>query len=157
MPAANAAMPAPVRGVVLAILITSNVACGGGPVVTAPCPFTTPSGDRAPAEGAWPVNHRVGQLWVWVPGQAWASTPQPDGSFDLKVGWWRGVPGQLRIEGRRIDGTAPALRARIPDGYGPIGFQSTNLTFPTAGCWEVTGSVGSEQITFIDEIVNASR
>jgi hypothetical protein len=119
------------------------------------CPITIPSGDRAPADGSWPVNHRVGQLWVWVPGQALRLPPNPDGSFSIKVGWWRGVPGQLHVEGRRLDGSAPALRAAVPDGYGAVGFQPSDVTFPTTGCWELTGLVGGERLTVVDEIVNA--
>lgn len=146
---------------VCALVVLASACAPNAPPVTAQsspaagCPVTTPSGDRAPAEGSWPVNHKVGQLWVWVPGQALRLPPGPDGSFSIKVGWWRGVSGQLQIDGRRLDGSAPPVRAEIPDGYGPIGFQSSGIIFPTAGCWEVTGRVGDERLTFVDEIVNA--
>jgi hypothetical protein len=71
-----------------------------------------------------------------------------DGSLAMKFWWWRLKPGALKIEGRRLDADAPPLRARIPDGY-PRGFQSTALIFPTVGCWEVTGHLGEEQLTFV--------
>jgi hypothetical protein len=50
-------------------------------------------------------------------------------------------PQMARSEGRRLDAEAAPLRARIPEGYGEIGFQSTYVIFPTPGCWEVTGRV----------------
>jgi hypothetical protein len=72
-----------------------------------------------------------------------------DGALSMKWGWRRAVRGQLRIEGRRLDGPAPPLRAEIPAGYGDFGFQSSALIFPTTGCWEVTGRVGTASLTFV--------
>ena len=72
-----------------------------------------------------------------------------DGALGMKWGWHRAVRGQLRIEGRRLDGPAPPLRAEIPAGYGDFGFQSSALIFPTPGCWEVTGHVGTARLTFV--------
>ena len=77
----------------------------------------------------------------------------PDGALQVKFGWWRGSAGRLTITGRRLDGEAPPLRARIPDGYGANGFQATALIFPTPGCWEVTGHLGDARLTFITEVV----
>lgn len=77
----------------------------------------------------------------------------PDGSLSMKFGWQRGVRGALTISGRRLDATAPPLRASIPAGYGDIGFQATGLIFPTTGCWEVTGRVNNASITFITRVV----
>jgi len=76
-----------------------------------------------------------------------------DGSLlAVKWGWWRGLPGALRIEGRRLDGPG-TLSANIPDGYGETGFQVSALIFSSAGCWEVTGRVGSESLTLVMEVV----
>jgi hypothetical protein len=72
-----------------------------------------------------------------------------DGALSMKWGWRRAIRGQLRIEGRRLDDTAPPLRADIPSGYGDFGFQATALIFPTPGCWEVTGRVGTASLTFV--------
>ena len=76
-----------------------------------------------------------------------------DGAIEMKFPWWRGIAGRLRIEGRRLDATAPSLSAWIPGGYGRKGFQSTAITFPTAGCWQVTGSVGGASLTFVSLIL----
>jgi hypothetical protein len=76
-----------------------------------------------------------------------------DGSLQVKVGWFRGVKGKLTIEGRRLDARGSPLRARIPDGYGDIGWQATGVIFPTPGCWEVTGRVQETRLTFVVNVV----
>ncbi|MBO3750098.1 hypothetical protein J5X84_28790 [Streptosporangiaceae bacterium NEAU-GS5] len=95
----------------------------------------------------------MGGIW---PGGVIKAGPEfirEDGSIGMKFGWWRGVPGQLRITGRRIDGTAAPLRADIPTGYGDRGFQATGVYFPAAGCWQITGSVGSARLTFVTYVI----
>ncbi len=74
---------------------------------------------------------------------------ESDGSIGWKFGWWRMVPGRLTITGRRLDAPAPPPRASVPDGYGPQGFQASGVSFPTEGCWEVTGAVGGSKLTFV--------
>jgi hypothetical protein len=71
----------------------------------------------------------------------------------MKFGWWRNVSGQLEITGRRLDGSAPPLHAGVPDGYGGTGFQASGVSFPTEGCWELTGSVGSSSLTFVTLVI----
>jgi hypothetical protein len=82
---------------------------------------------------------------------------EPDGSLSMKFVWWRGVKGQLSIEGRRLDADAPPLRASIPDGYGDSGVQASALIFPTEGCWEVTGRVGDAALTFITRVTKVDQ
>jgi hypothetical protein len=80
-------------------------------------------------------------------GGSWAIV-NDDGSIYAKQGWWRGVRGELAISGRRLDGSAPVLVANVPGGYGRDGFVPAGLTFPTAGCWEVSGRVGSARLPY---------
>jgi hypothetical protein len=122
------------------------------------CPVTQP-GDGPPdvppgALFGWSSSYGNGELWVGGlgPGGVIAAGPRfinPDGSVDMKFGWWRVVPGELTITGRRLDGPAPPARAGVPDGYGESGFQASGVTFPTEGCWEVTGHVGTASLTFV--------
>lgn len=124
------------------------------------CPVTQPNGSTPPGERASPGHHGNGYLWTGLypngvvtfsrdgPGSI-----NPDGSLVMKFGWWRGASGPLVIEGSRLDGEAPPLRAEIPDGYGPSGFQVTGLIFGSPGCWEVTGHVGDHSLTFVTYVV----
>jgi hypothetical protein len=80
------------------------------------------------------------------------ATVEADGSIHTKLGWWRGVPGRLRITGRRLDAAAPPLGAHVPSGYGRKGFQPTGLVFPTVGCWRVVGQVGDARLTFVVKV-----
>jgi hypothetical protein len=73
----------------------------------------------------------------------------------MKWPWWGAVPGQLTIQGRRLDAPAPPLGSYVPDAYGFPGFWSTALRFPTEGCWEVTARAGDTAITFVVRAVRA--
>ena len=98
------------------------------------CEVTQPNGIVAGSERPAPNSYGSRQLslgpfglWpdgtvVFKPGGAGFITP--DGALGMKFGWTRGVRGQLRIEGRRLDAPASPLRSHVPNGYGEIGFQS---------------------------------
>lgn len=128
-----------------------------------PCLVTQPNGDVPPDAGNPDFIGGYGNdalwtnLWMWsdegtVPVPA--SHVLPDGAFGpMKWAWYRSAPGRLAIEGHRLDAPAPPLRASIPDGYGARGFQVSGLVFPTAGCWEVTGTVGDASLTFVTLVV----
>jgi len=127
------------------------------------CAVTTPNGiaagENTPDPGSYGNTQvSVGPFGLWtdgtivfMPGGAGFITR--DGSLGMKFGWRRGVSGQLKIEGRRIDAVAPPLRSEVPGGYGDLGFQATYVIFPTPGCWEVTGQVGNATVTFITKVV----
>ena len=124
--------------------------------------MTKPNGNTPPGERPSPNHHGNGSLWtgLWSDGTVVFRPGGPgfllgDGSLSMKFFWWRGVKGKLSIEGRRLDGSAPPLRARIPDGYGDTGFQATALIFSTVGCWEVTGGAGDASLTFVVRVVKA--
>jgi hypothetical protein len=71
-----------------------------------------------------------------------------DGALGTKFAFVRLTPGRLYVGGRRLDGDAGPARAYIYD-YGNEGFQPIYLVFPTPGCWEITGGVAGESLTFI--------
>jgi hypothetical protein len=122
------------------------------------CPVTRPNGAAPPGVGAQAgVNHGNTKLWtaLW-PGGVIRAEPDyvdKDGSIHMKFGWWRGVSGRLSIQGRRLDGQAPPLRAEVSDGYGDRGFQASGVIFPTEGCWEITGQVGTARLTFVNFVI----
>jgi hypothetical protein len=117
-----------------------------------------------PREGPVKNSHGNGSLWtmLWPDGIVVFRPGGPgfvlsDGSLSMKLPWWRGVRGKLTIQGRRLDRSAPSLRADIPEGYGDTGFQATALIFPTEGCWEVTGRAGDASLTFVTRVVRAQE
>ncbi len=77
----------------------------------------------------------------------------PDGSIWWKFPWWRLVSGHLTITGRRLDAPAPPLTSFVPEGYGDIGFQASGVTFPSEGCWQVTGTVAHSSLTFVTLVI----
>jgi hypothetical protein len=123
----------------------------------ATCPVTKPG--KAPAEigdQLFGAAEAFGNSDLWVGGlgpdgviPADSRFVESDGSIGWKFGWWRVVSGTLTITGRRLDASAPPLRASVPDGYGPQGFQASGVHFSTEGCWEVSGAVGSSHLTFV--------
>lgn len=124
------------------------------------CPVTQPNHRIPPGQGQNPGAEQApyygnGRLWTALYPDGVRERPQRDGSIEEKFPWWRGVRGRLRITGRRLDGRAPTLRARIPDGYGATGFQSTAIIFPTEGCWSVTGTAGKASLSFVTLVVKA--
>jgi hypothetical protein len=107
-----------------------------------------------------PFSHGNGRLWVELYPRGIIGPRnyhvRPNGSLAVKFPWTRGVRGQLRITGRRLDADAPPVRSWVPDGYGPTGFQSTAVIFPTTGCWGVKGTVGSVSLTFVTKVIDGA-
>ena len=147
----------------LAALATA-AALAPASVAGSSCSVTLPTSvAHGPAFGPASFNYGTtklrAQLWkggklaagILPDGGAYA-TVNKDGSISAKQGWWRGVAGTLRITGRRLDGTARPLRADVPGGYGARGFNPAGLTFPTTGCWKVTGKVGHAQLSYVVEV-----
>jgi len=90
-----------------------------------------------------------------LPGGGRRATIDADGSIGAKYGWWRdGDDARLKISGHRLDAAAKPLIADVPNGYG-IGFQATGLTFPTTGCWRVTGTFKSARLSFIVRVTKS--
>ena len=125
------------------------------------CPVTLPNEITPPGGKSAGMNHGDGKIWtaMW-PHNVVIATPdyiESDGSVGMKWPWWRGVKGKLKISGNRLDGKAPPLTAYLPEGYARSGFQPSGISFPTEGCWEVTGAVGDARLTFVTLILKASR
>lgn len=137
---------------------TSSSSRASSPAAPLPCPLTQPNGSTPPGVSQpCPDCLGNGRLWVTLPpgSEILFAPDQPNSPFERKFPWWRGpgVEGKLTIEGRRLDASAAQLGARIPEGYGEVGFQSTEVIFPTPGCWEVTGRVGDASLTFVIRVI----
>jgi hypothetical protein len=140
-----------------------------GPVTMAQakaCPVTLPSpaGPSGPARDAffgWGASYGNGTLWVgglWPRGIIAVGHGFVDdrGRVGMKFGWWTKVAGRLEITGRRLDGRAPPVGAVVPDGYGG-GFRPSGVTFPTEGCWEITGSVHRTELSFVTFVIRRNK
>jgi hypothetical protein len=122
------------------------------------CNVTLPNGSQPPDGNiGGDLIHGNGELWVAMPPSGVVITePSAGGTIRTKYPWWRAVSGTLRLEGRRLDGPAPPLTAtEVPDGYGATGFQASAVSYPTEGCWEVTGRVGDAILTFVTLVLKA--
>jgi hypothetical protein len=130
------------------------------------CPVTQPNGNHPPGHRG-PGDHGNDWLWtnlfMWSPDAPEVIVPDdgritPDGTIhNMKWAWYRFVHGALSVDGRRLDGPSAPLAAGIPEGYGDLGFQVTLLTFPSAGCWEITGRVDGHELTFVTLVVAPQR
>lgn len=122
------------------------------------CPITSPLGgvpDEVEYERPVPwVRQDSGwygnsALWISLPpeGVLPALSTDTDGHLETKFPWWRITPGQLEIQSTRSADGEP-LSGSAPDGYGPDGFNPSFLVFPEEGCWEVTGTIAGEALSF---------
>jgi hypothetical protein len=121
------------------------------------CEPTVPNGATPPGENLSPLHHGNGQIWTqfWPGGIVVFEVRGPgsvDGRGALSMKWplWRSVEGDIRIEGRRQNGSPEDfLEVGIPGGYERTGFQALGLTFSAQGCWDVTARVGADSLTFV--------
>ena len=160
-------LQAPLFGVVISSLLAM---ASDGLQVPSPtprrnfkCEITKPNDIAAGVDQPVPGSHgnrevSAGPFGLWPEGTitfkpGGAGFVTRNGALGMKFGWTRGVAGELRITGRRLDAEAPPLRSEVPDGYGERGFQVSYLIFPTPGCWEVTGHVGDSSVTFVTKVV----
>ena len=123
-----------------------------------PCPVTSPRGKAPASSEGFNYGNRFLSVVLWPRGRLVAgrlpdgsmyAEAKPDGSVEAKLGWWRAVEGRLTVGGERLDASSPPLRAQVPVGYGPTGFQATELTFPTQGCWKVVGTIRRVSLSFV--------
>jgi hypothetical protein len=132
-------------------------------LATRPCPVTQPiprgqvpsavaravfPGVEDPDVGDWYGNDA---LWVELYPHG-TVVKGPSEELSEKFPWVRLIRGRLHIDGRRLDGPAPPPDAQVPTGYGPSGFQASGISFPTVGCWEITGKISDRELTFVVEV-----
>jgi hypothetical protein len=118
---------------------------------TPSCPVTRPNVQHAPSyfgNDVLQVGLPADGTYVFKPGGP-GSVSTRDGALGIKVAWILSVPGQLRIEGRRLDGKSAPLRANLGGQLGPNNLQPTTEIFPEPGCWEVTGHIGSASLKYV--------
>jgi hypothetical protein len=117
------------------------------------CPTTEPIQAQPPDDpnadafgySLWQIN---GDRTLWA---TWGADRLKAGRKANKVLWIRPAGAQLTVSGRRLDASAPPMKATIPCCY-PTGYQASGLTFPSEGCWQVDAAAGTSKLTFITAV-----
>lgn len=114
------------------------------------CPVTLPN---SPRSGRF--NHSNGLLVSTLPhdGVVVGSTYEPDGSLFWKPYWLpRFVAGtSVAVRGERLDALAAPMRV-LAVRWGS-GSWATASTFPSEGCWRITGRVGDVSLAYVVKVV----
>lgn len=122
----------------------------------ASCPITRPPDPpMSPPPSTMETKIAPNMFWYGNEG-LWVMLPVDGVMWSRKVMWWRTIPGQMTIEGARLDAPAPPLESSVPSGYSDIGFQASGITFPITGCWEVVGKIAGKELRFVVTVVPAS-
>jgi hypothetical protein len=132
---------------------------GGCPITRPPNRRFVPPAPPAPASASAPFGefwYGTPALWTLLrPDGTWSGLPYHDGATGQKVFWWsQGYDWRspLTVTGRRIDGSAPPLRASTATNAFAEDIGSSILVgveIPTAGCWEITGHLKGVTLSFV--------
>jgi hypothetical protein len=91
-------------------------------------------------------------IWIRLPkGGVIPASPDPGKSrISAKFPWWRVLAGQLQVSTSRV-GSEKRIEAGVATvaEYGQTGFVPSGLVFDGAGCWQITGSLQGQSLTFI--------
>jgi hypothetical protein len=139
------------------------------PVTAGSCPGTAPNGNAPPGlrlrtpPGPRPIDwHGNGALFTGLPpGGVFTPRPvdvEPDGSIGTKWYWLAaGVDGSLTVQGRRLDSASTPLQVHRVNRGTLSGYRgatwATPITFPTAGCWQLTARLEDVSLSFVVRVV----
>jgi len=86
-------------------------------------------------------------MWVLLPPNG-----EIIGRLDDKVPPYRIKRGQITWSARQLDGSA-SVPSQAMTGYGDIGFQSGDPSFPNVGCWQVSCWLeGRDELRFVRRV-----
>jgi len=98
------------------------------------------------------------RLWTVLPNDGIWQAGRIHGapSSIRKLSWWRdGYDAQteqrpnLIVTGRRLDGPASTIADKATNMATQPAAMLVGITFPTVGCWEVTGRYGDDELKFV--------
>jgi hypothetical protein len=92
--------------------------------------------------GPWHINDDR-TIWAW-------DQPYIAGAA-VNTMWMKPANVDLVITGRRLDGESAPLKIQVAKDS-TAGYIATAMTFPKAGCWEVTATAGSSTLTYITRV-----
>jgi hypothetical protein len=122
------------------------------PDARASCPVTT---SRVARTGVFTFDNGLLASTVPTNGIVVAATWE-DGSLFWKPGWrLRGkVTHELIVRGERLDAPAPPMRVLAVRWGG--GSWRTASTFPSEGCWRISGRSGDIALSYVVKVVRGS-
>jgi hypothetical protein len=115
-----------------------NGVCHTSPTVKDRPPDDPNADTFASPGGTWYAD-RDRTIWAWWWGR------RSDGSY--KALWVRPKGSTLIVTGRRLDGPSSPLKADIARSN--YTFETSGLTFPKPGCWEVNASDAGKTLRFV--------
>lgn len=133
------------------------------------CETTEPVADRPAADvdpfGKDTSVYYEDGIWVSIPGDGVLELAlDREIGFGMYQGWrtetftWlrdEGVEGFIVVSGERLDEESD-LQPHTPLSpqrqYVQVGWVETGIAFPTAGCWELTGTVEDHSITWVMDV-----
>jgi hypothetical protein len=146
--------PAPPAAAVAAAAAPNTNAAPGNAVVAssllAPCNVTTSEErlktgsieKKALGTGPWIINE---DQTIWASDQPYVA------NRPVTTVWMRPANTELAIVARRLDGDAPKVTIGPAQPY-QTAYIATPVTFPAAGCWEVTATAGTSKLTFVTKV-----
>jgi hypothetical protein len=153
------------------LLLSSLIFTACSPLLGGDCPVSQPGDlsfvppDPMPAEAPFADQfwHGSAQLWTMLPKSGlWQDLPQTDDGYSQKLWWW--APGyDFQEEPNPIFELLANPLGRFGAQYrfeqatnansGELGSAILlGVSFPYAGCWEITGNYGGESLSYIVEI-----
>ena len=141
LPAASETTPNASRGV--------DMAAPARPL-PAPCSVTPSTFQRktssiekvALGNGPWIIND---DRTIWASDQPYVA------NRPMTTVWIRPANTELSIVAKRLDGDAPQLNVGPAEPF-QTAYIAIGVTFPAAGCWEVTASAGASKLTFVTKV-----
>ncbi|MDQ3693422.1 MAG: hypothetical protein M3464_07325 [Chloroflexota bacterium] len=156
---------------VLAIVVASSMQPTGSPAVATAergasagmpatayvdCPVTPPvlADPPEPEQPAGMARDPLGLAWWYISGDGlpWVGAEPYRETGGAKVLWLKPIGATLTVTGHPLDAGSPTLTAHVPDGYSGD-YQASGISFPTAGCWEVTARADNSALRFVTYIV----
>jgi hypothetical protein len=115
------------------------------------CPVTEPVRADAPPDPS--ADPMLSSYWHISPDQLLWAPSAPPGASPTSIGryWVRPKGTRLKFVVRRLDVPGDEIVSTERSGY-PSGFYFGSIDVPTDGCWQVTATNGTSQVTFVAEI-----
>ena len=142
---------------------STTAACVATPPVEAPCAVTLPAARPVPSITEVPVS---ASRFSWFGTTTLAVNIPNDGTYRVQIGsssgrakvaWWRSDDETIDITAERVESNTPTVHTRAPLAAAGDGqFVPGEIVFPAYGCWRVSGTTPTQQLTFVMRVREAT-